>query len=122
MFEEKAQRISEAATALRDEEENAWDNVYSTRHTIQEILNEETFAKEAVQKTTITLSLAEANLHVPMELFETVEASSEGDSKESKHERGGEDMSIRGKEEEALLFAQDEVKECRATLEKCEES
>lgn len=31
-------------------------------------------------------------------------------------------MSIRGKEEEALLFAQDGVKECRATLEKCEES
>ncbi|KAH7863712.1 hypothetical protein Vadar_021015 [Vaccinium darrowii] len=115
MFEEKAQRISEAATALRDDEENAWDNVYSTRHTIQEILNEETFAKEGVQKATITLSLAEVNLHMPMELFETVEASSEGDSK---HERGGEDMSIRGKEEEALLSAQDEVKECRATLGK----
>ncbi|KAH7834754.1 hypothetical protein Vadar_019352 [Vaccinium darrowii] len=71
MFEEKAQRISEAAIAVKDDEENAWDNVYSICHTIQEILNEETVAKEAVQKATTTLSLAEANLHMAMELLET---------------------------------------------------
>ncbi|KAH7862906.1 hypothetical protein Vadar_010968 [Vaccinium darrowii] len=125
MFEEKAQRISEAAIALKDEEENAWDNVYSTRHAIEEILNEENVAKEAVQKATITLSLAEANLHMAMELLETakrrndsLEASSEGDLK---HESGGEQISIQGKEEEALLVAQDEVEECRVTLKKCED-
>ncbi|KAF7138896.1 hypothetical protein RHSIM_Rhsim07G0018000 [Rhododendron simsii] len=125
MFEEKAQRISEAAIALKDEAENALDNVYSTRHSIQEIGNEEAVAKEAVQRATIALSFSEANLHVAMEALETakrindsLQALSEGDLK---YECGQEETGILEKEEEALLVAQDEIKECRATLENSEE-
>ncbi|KAI8545158.1 hypothetical protein RHMOL_Rhmol07G0020600 [Rhododendron molle] len=125
MFEEKAQRISEAAIALKDEAENALDNVYSTRHSIQEIGNEEAVVKEAVQKATIALSFSEANLHVAMEALETakrindsLQALSEGDLK---YECGQEETGILEKEEEALSVAQDEIKKCRATLENSEE-
>ncbi|THG04569.1 hypothetical protein TEA_028229 [Camellia sinensis var. sinensis] len=72
MFEEKAQRISEAAIALKDDAANAWDNANSTRNTIQEIVNEETVAKEAVQKATMALSLAEARLQVAVDSVEAV--------------------------------------------------
>ncbi|XP_021904508.1 K(+) efflux antiporter 1, chloroplastic-like [Carica papaya] len=67
MFEEKAQKISEAAIALKDEAEDAWNDVNSTLDMIQEIVNEECAAKEAVQKATMALSLAEARLQVAIE-------------------------------------------------------
>ena len=67
MFEEKAQKISEAAIALQDEAASAWNDVNSTLDTVQEIVNEECIAKEAVQNATMALSLAEARLQVAVE-------------------------------------------------------
>ncbi|KAB1208874.1 K(+) efflux antiporter 2, chloroplastic [Morella rubra] len=52
IFEEKTQRISEAAIALQDK---------------AEIVNEECVAKEAVQKATMSLALSEARLQVVVE-------------------------------------------------------
>ena len=124
MFEEKAQRISEAAIALKDEAVNARDNVDSTIDFIQEIANEETVAKEAVQKATMALSLAEARLQVAVDSIEAakgrndlLEASRES---ESGDEGGGEESKSSSKEEEEFFAAQDDIRACRATLENCE--
>ncbi|KAG7994343.1 hypothetical protein I3843_01G053800 [Carya illinoinensis] len=107
IFEEKAQRISETAIALQDEAANSWNDVNSTLDTIQEIVNEESVAKEAVQKATMALSLAEARLKVVVESFEAA--------------KGGDD-SFEGSDEEekALLAAQHEIKECQENLTDCE--
>ncbi|GFY90287.1 K+ efflux antiporter 1 [Actinidia rufa] len=124
MFEEKAQRISEAAIALKDEAANARDNVDSTLDTIQEILNEETGVKEAVQKATMALSLAEARLQVAVDSLEAAkgkndlrEASGEG---ESGYEGGGEEKKNSSKDEDEFFAAQEDIRACRATLEHCE--
>ncbi|KAK4476570.1 hypothetical protein RD792_015727 [Penstemon davidsonii] len=120
MFEEKAQRISEAAIALKDEAANALDNVNDALRNIQEILNEESIAKEGVQKATMALSLAEARLQVAVaslriakEKNGSPKASTESDSE---HENEGEESS----EEEALLAAQQDIIECQDHLAKCE--
>ncbi|XP_041009793.1 K(+) efflux antiporter 2, chloroplastic-like [Juglans microcarpa x Juglans regia] len=107
LFEEKAQKISETAIALQDEAANAWNDVNSTLDTIQEIVNEESVAKEAVQKATMALSLAEARLKVVVESLEAA--------------KGGVD-SLEGsvEEEKALLAAQHEIKECQESLTDCE--
>ncbi|PSS04334.1 K(+) efflux antiporter 2 like [Actinidia chinensis var. chinensis] len=123
-FEEKAYRISEAAIALKDEAAYAWDNVSSTLNTIQEILNDETVANEAVQKATMALSMAEVRLHEAAYSLEaakgrnaSLDASRESDLE---YESGGEATNILRKEEENLLVAEDNAHYCRATLANCE--
>ncbi|KAB1214409.1 K(+) efflux antiporter 2, chloroplastic [Morella rubra] len=116
IFEEKAQRISEAAIALQDEAVNAWNDVNSTLDTIQEIVNEECVAKEAVQKATMSLSLSEARLQVAVESLEaakrgkdTIEDSGEIDRESEIDE-----------EEKELLATQEEINECQQNLTNCE--
>ena len=123
MFEDKAQKISEAAIALQDEAAIAWNDVNSVLNTIQEIVNEECIAKEAVQKATMALSLAEARLQVAKESLEAAkivsispESSRESDSEESRMEG----FSSLRKEEEAFLVAQEDIRHCKATLLSCE--
>ncbi|KAF5451566.1 hypothetical protein F2P56_026664 [Juglans regia] len=116
VFEEKAQRISEAAIALQDEAANAWNDVNSTLDTIQEIVNEECIAKEAVQKATMALSLAESRLQVVVESLEFAKRGN--NSLEDSGERDVENNI--NEEEKALLAAQEEIKECRENLTNCE--
>ncbi|PQQ14660.1 K(+) efflux antiporter 2 chloroplastic [Prunus yedoensis var. nudiflora] len=112
VFEEKAQKISEAAISLQDEAANAWNNVNSTLDTIQEIVNEECVAKEGVQKATMALSLAEARLQVALESLEVAKRGT--DSPEILQESDGEhDCKA---EEKALSVAQEDIKECQANL------
>ncbi|KAI8021600.1 hypothetical protein LOK49_LG03G02295 [Camellia lanceoleosa] len=116
MFEEKAQRISEVAIALKDEAANAWDNVNFTFSTIQEIVNEETVAKEAVQKATMALLLAEARLQVAVDSLE----AAKGRNNSLEYEGQGEESNDLKREEEAFLVAQDDIRECQNTLANCE--
>ncbi|XP_009347856.2 K(+) efflux antiporter 2, chloroplastic [Pyrus x bretschneideri] len=116
MFEEKAQRISEAAICLQDGAANAWNNVNSALDSVQEIVREETIAKEGVQKAKIALSLAEARLQVAVESLQV--AKRETNSSEISQENDGEyDFK---EEEKALLVAQEDIKECQANLANCE--
>lgn len=108
MFEEKAQKISESAIALKDEASSAWNHVTSTVSAVQEITNEEDAAKEAVQKATMALSIAEARLQVAVDARGS--KSKADDSSET---------SIDNYEQEELL-AQEEIKVCRSCLENCE--
>ncbi|KAL6499294.1 K(+) efflux antiporter 2, chloroplastic [Orobanche hederae] len=120
LFEEKAQKISEAAIALKDEAQNAWDNVNIALGNIQETLNEEAIAKEAVQEATSALSLAEATVQVCGDSFKIAKETngSTKASKESNSEDGsGEEESS---EEEALLAAQQDLKESQEHLANCE--
>ncbi|XVF73233.1 hypothetical protein PTKIN_Ptkin12aG0185100 [Pterospermum kingtungense] len=110
MFEEKAQRISEAAIALKDEAANAWNDVNNALDMIQGIVNEECVAKEAVQKATMTLSLAEARLQVAVDSFASLKEGN--DSLESS---GESDMEINVRE-----AAQNEIRECQEKLASCE--
>ncbi|VFR03669.1 unnamed protein product [Cuscuta campestris] len=85
-IEEKAQRISEASILLKENAVNARKDVNDVLNTIQETVNEETTAKEAVQKATMTLSLAEARLQVAVASMEISNESNlptetSGDSK-----------------------------------------
>ncbi|XP_008778621.2 K(+) efflux antiporter 2, chloroplastic [Phoenix dactylifera] len=109
MFEEKAQRISESAISLKDEAESARGDVTSAVFTIQEIVNEENIAKEAVQKATMALSMAEARLQLAIGAL-----GSKMEQEESP------ETSMQKNEEEALLSAQEEIEDCRACLAKCE--
>ncbi|KAG0462007.1 hypothetical protein HPP92_020483 [Vanilla planifolia] len=108
MFEQKAQSISESAIALKDVAESAWKDVPSAVSTVQEIINEETTAKEAVQKATMSLSMAEARLRVAMGLLDPTE-----------------ELPVMlkttelGEDKEGIRSAQ-EVKECKVCLENCE--
>ncbi|KAF3441316.1 hypothetical protein FNV43_RR15229 [Rhamnella rubrinervis] len=114
MFEEKAQRVSEAAIALKDEAANAWNDVNSTLDTIQQIVNEESVAKEAVQKATMALSLAEARVQVALEVSKGGIEPSEN-AEESAGERDVKE------EEKALFDAQKYIRECQLNLVNCEE-
>ncbi|KAM7261013.1 hypothetical protein ACFE04_026488 [Oxalis oulophora] len=105
MFEEKAQKVSETAIGLKDEAANAWNAVNSTLDKIQEIVAEESLAKEAVQKATMALSLAEARLRLAVE---TLEAEKETDD------------ASRKEEEAAVLAAEADVQECLANLANCD--
>ncbi|KAA3469340.1 K(+) efflux antiporter 2, chloroplastic-like [Gossypium australe] len=113
MFEEKAQRISEAAIALKDEAAHARIDVNRRLDMIQDILNEERVAKEAVLEATMELSLAKARHQV------AVESQKEGNDFP---ERSGEiDVEIDVREDNGpLLAAQDEIIKCQETLENCE--
>ncbi|KAA8516018.1 hypothetical protein F0562_019197 [Nyssa sinensis] len=114
MFEEKAQRISEAAIALKDEAANAWNDVNSTLDAIQVIVNEESLAKEAVQKATMTLSLAEARLQVAMDSLEAAKGSNfspEGSKEsDSEYDNGGEESNLSREQDEALLVAHGDIR------------
>lgn len=117
MFEEKAQRISEAAIALKDVAENAWNDVNSTLDSVQQIVSEENVAKEAVQKATMALSLAEARVQVAIETVEVAKGRIEppGSAGESDGERDVQE------EEKALFAAQEDIRECQLNLAKCED-
>ncbi|KAG1361284.1 K(+) efflux antiporter 2, chloroplastic [Cocos nucifera] len=108
MFEEKAQKISETAIALKDESESARRDVTSAVLTIQEIISEENIAKEAVQKATMALSMAEARLQLAIGALSF------------KMEEAGSPETSMSNEEEALLSAQEEAEDCRACLANCE--
>lgn len=117
MFEEKAQRISEEAIALKDEAASAWNDVNKTLNSIQEIVSEEAVAKEAIQKATMAVSLAEARLQVAMDSLEVAKRNgsleTSGESKE--------EVPASSKEEEALLAAIEDVGKCRDHLASCED-
>lgn len=116
MFEEKAQKISEAAIALKDEAENAWNDVNSTMDAIQETVDAEVVAKEALQKATMSLSFAEARLQVVVESLEVAKRESDTDEVLGDQET---ESDIK-KEEEALLDAQEHIKKCQENLSHCE--
>ncbi|KAK4802621.1 hypothetical protein SAY86_000824 [Trapa natans] len=115
MFEEKAQRISETAIALKDEADDAWNNVNVTMDAVQEIVNEEGMAKEAVQRATMALSLAEARLQVAVESLRVAKG-------ENNTFEGFEEVDVENnvKEEEALLVAQEDIRDCQSSLTNCE--
>ncbi|KAK3141113.1 hypothetical protein QOZ80_4BG0329720 [Eleusine coracana subsp. coracana] len=110
MFEEKAQRISESAIALKDRADSAQRDVSAAVTTVQEIISKEADVKEAVQKATMALSMAEARLQLAAEAMEANRGSV-----------GQMEDSFEGVEEEALVSAQEEIKDCQAVLSKCEE-
>ncbi|KAH1235099.1 hypothetical protein GLYMA_09G262000v4 [Glycine max] len=116
MFEEKVKKISETAISLHDEAVNSWNNVNSTLGTIQEIANEEHTAKEVVQNATMALSLAEARLQVAIESLEA--AKEVPDSAQGSNENSGDKDTV--DEEQALLVAKEDIKECQANLANCE--
>ncbi|KAL9348354.1 hypothetical protein Peur_059720 [Populus x canadensis] len=116
MFEEKAQSISETAIALQDEAESAWNDVNSTLDMIQDIVNEEGVAKEAAQKATMALSLAEARLKVAVESIKAMKErvdSLEGSGESDAENDGKEDY-------ETILAAQNDIRDCQANLANCE--
>ncbi|XP_010456257.1 PREDICTED: K(+) efflux antiporter 2, chloroplastic-like [Camelina sativa] len=115
MFEEKAQKISEVAIALKDEAASAWNDVNQTLNVVQETVDEECVAKEAVQKATMALSMAEARLQVALESVEAQGYDTSEVSEESKARDGVKDK------EEALLSAKDDIKECQENLASCED-
>uniref|UniRef100_A0A0D9ZSL9 DNA mismatch repair protein MSH3 n=1 Tax=Oryza glumipatula TaxID=40148 RepID=A0A0D9ZSL9_9ORYZ len=110
MFEEKAQRISESAIALKDRADKAQSDVSSAVTTIQEIISKEADAKEAVRTATMALSMAEARLQLASEALDAKRGSV-----------GPMEVSIDDVEEEALASVQEEIKECQESLSKCEE-
>ncbi|KAL8114201.1 hypothetical protein AgCh_021166 [Apium graveolens] len=124
MFEEKAQRISEAAIALKDEAAVAWDDVNSALNDIQEIVNKEASTKEVVQAATMSLSLAKARLQVAGESLEITKklTSCKEIITESnvENETVGDKLNLLREEEETFLSAQEEIKECRTALANCE--
>ncbi|KAF8413139.1 hypothetical protein HHK36_001115 [Tetracentron sinense] len=124
MFEEKAQKIAEAAISLKDEAVNARNDVNSTLNTVEEIISEEAVAKIAVQTATMALSMAEAKLQLAVESLNTAkgrnvspEASIESDTENERRMEVSQPFRV---EEEALLVAQDDIRDCKATLENCE--
>ncbi|KAJ0807240.1 putative regulator of K+ conductance, cation/H+ exchanger, NAD(P)-binding domain superfamily [Helianthus annuus] len=104
MFEEKAQRISESAIALKDEASVGQDNINSVLLSIEKVENEEIAAKEAIQRATMALSLSEARLKVALDSLEAAKESEE------------ENASPMGELEEAVFIAQEDIRECRLTL------
>ncbi|KAF3953981.1 hypothetical protein CMV_020625 [Castanea mollissima] len=116
VFEEKAQKISEAAIASQDEAASAWNDVNYTLDTVQEIVHEECIAKEAVQKATMALSLAEARLQVAVESLDAAKRGNDSleGSRESDRENNFDEK------KKALLVAQEEIKECQENLANCE--
>jgi hypothetical protein len=70
MFEEKAQRISESAIALKDRADGAQRDVSVAVAMLQEVISKEADAKEAVQKATMSLSMSKARLQLAAEAME----------------------------------------------------
>ncbi|KAF8111488.1 hypothetical protein N665_0074s0021 [Sinapis alba] len=115
MFEEKAQRISETAIALKDEAAGVWLQVNKTLDLIRDTVDEQSLAKEAVQNATMALSLAEARLQI---VEESLEAGGGNAVPEVSQESGKRD-NLEDKEE-ALLAAKDDIKQCQLNLANCE--
>ncbi|KAJ0483859.1 putative regulator of K+ conductance, cation/H+ exchanger, NAD(P)-binding domain superfamily [Helianthus annuus] len=107
MFEEKAQKVSELAIALRDEASIAQDKVDSVLNSIEKIENEEIAAKEAVQNATMALSLSEDRLKLALDSLEL--------AKESLNPVGE-----IGELEEAVVIAHEDIRDCRVTLANCQ--
>ncbi|GJN01290.1 hypothetical protein PR202_ga18545 [Eleusine coracana subsp. coracana] len=85
MFEEKAQRISESAIALKARADSAQRDVSAAVTTVQEIISKEADVKEAVQKATMALSMAEARLQLAAEAMEAKEGIGWANGKELRH-------------------------------------
>lgn len=120
MFEVKAQRISEAAIALKDKALNAWDDVNSVLIAIEEIVKEEDPTKEAIKRANMALSLAEARHQVALESLEVAKEKSLKDGS-SDNESEDENLNLM-RDEETLLAAQKDMLECRENLENCEKA
>jgi len=115
-FEEKVKKISETAIFLQDEAASAWNNVTSTLDVIQNIVSEEFVAKEAVQKATMALSLAEARLQVAIESFEVTKEANDASQGSNNSSDDKDIMQI----EKELLDAREDIKEGQTTLSNCE--
>ncbi|CAN1308716.1 K(+) efflux antiporter 2, chloroplastic [Linum perenne] len=116
MFEEKAQKISEVAIALKDDAATAWNDVDSALDAIQQIVNEESVAKEAAQKATASLSLAEARLKVAIESSETLLGATV-----SPEESIDTDIECKDNgQDQVILAAHKDIKQCYETSLKCE--
>lgn len=123
MFEGQAQKISEAAIALKDEAESAQGDVNNALNSIQETITEETVAKEAILKATTALSLAEAKLQVAVDSLRAAKERNgpqETSIDNLSDESGREELNTCEKEEEALLAAQEDIRECQDNLKNCE--
>lgn len=105
MFEEKAQTLSELAISLKDEATNAWNDVNKALGKIQDIINEETIAKEEAQ-------IAEARLNVAVHSLKIAKEK----NGYPEDDIGKEDSS----ENEMLLAYREDVIKCQEHLEKCE--
>ncbi|CAA7026111.1 unnamed protein product [Microthlaspi erraticum] len=112
MFEEKAQKISETAIALKDEAATAWFEVNKTLDVIRDTVDKESLAQDAVHKATMALSLAEARLRVVVDSLES--GGGNGVPAETEKRDDVEDK------EAALLAAKDDIKECQSNLATCE--
>ncbi|KAL5994459.1 K(+) efflux antiporter 2, chloroplastic [Asimina triloba] len=124
MFEEKAQSISELAIALKDEAAHARDDVDEAASAIEIIATEEMAVKEAVQKATMALSLAEARLQLAVRSWNTAkdslsaaEPSVQGDP--SGDAPSGPFCSLQAEEKE-ISAAESEIRECTLALANCE--
>ncbi|XP_027907380.1 K(+) efflux antiporter 2, chloroplastic [Vigna unguiculata] len=115
-FEEKVKKISETAIFLQDEAASAWNNVTHTLDIIQDIVGQEFVAKEAVQKATMSLSLAEARLQVAIESFEVTKETYDS-SQGSNNINDDKDIMEEAKE---LLDAEEDIKEGQTNLSNCE--
>ncbi|CAN7066900.1 unnamed protein product [Brassica oleracea var. botrytis] len=116
MFEEKAQRISETAIALKDEAAGVWLQVNKTLDLIRDTVDEQSVAKEALQNATMALSLAEARLQIVEESLEAGGENAVGEASQESVKRDN----LQDQEEEALLAAKDDIKQCQLNLANCE--
>ncbi|KAL7121307.1 hypothetical protein ACP275_02G174800 [Erythranthe tilingii] len=117
-FEEQAQSISEAAIALKDEAENAWDDVNNALGNIQEIVNEEAIALDIVQKAALALSFAEARMQVAVDALKIAKEKNESSKESDPGSESGKEELV--EEDDGLLAAQQDIKECQDELANCE--
>ncbi|KAG6437600.1 hypothetical protein SASPL_102519 [Salvia splendens] len=119
VYEEKAQRISEAAIASKDEATNAWIDVNNALQDIQEVINEEAIAQEGVQKAALALSFAEARFQVLLDSIK-IDTGNNSSPNVKEVDSGYEGGAGEFNQEEALLAAQEDIQECKDHLANCE--
>jgi chromosome segregation ATPase len=117
MFEGKAQRISESAIALKDRADSAQRDVSAAVAAVQEVIGREGDAKEAVRRSTMALSMAEARLQLAAEALD----AKRGSVGPMEVAAAAEEEEEEGVEEESLASAQEDIRDCRAALSRCEE-
>lgn len=78
MFEEKAQKISEAAIAARDKAVEARDEADETTAMIQVLITEEVEAQEALNKAKVAVSSAQVQTKLALEALEKARENTEG--------------------------------------------
>ncbi|KAI4369894.1 hypothetical protein MLD38_018289 [Melastoma candidum] len=115
VFEEKAQRISEMAIALKDQAQQALNDIDNALVAVQQVVNEEAVAKEAFQKATMALSIAEATRQAALESLEV--AKREKNSLIS--EETDQEIMTREKDN-TLLIIEEGLKDCQSNLVACE--